>query len=256
MPAESTTVRVHPHWRDAGFDARLFDVAHLREAGLLTGAASGGRGATWFFTWRDRDLVLRHYRRGGLVRHVSTADYLWLGLERTRAMAEFEVLRHAERRALPAPRVVAASVTRRPLRYRAALITERVPGDTWWARLGSEQHRSPWPAIGCCIAAFHAAGIDHADLNAHNILIGSTAAADETTGVHLIDFDRARYRTSTASTATRWQSGNLQRLRRSIRKRLAAGWTDDHQRGWAALDAAWRANLEQRSADGRDGTTG
>jgi tRNA A-37 threonylcarbamoyl transferase component Bud32 len=64
-----------------------------------------------------------------------------------------------------------------------------------------------WRAIGSAIARLHAAGVDHADLNAHNILL------DAGQGVSIVDFDRGRIRTGGA-----WQQGNLRRLRRSLAK--------------------------------------
>ena len=69
---------------------------------------------------------------------------------------------------------------------------------------------STWRAIGAAIAALHSHGVDHADLNAHNILLGEG-------GISIIDFDRGRLRAPGA-----WTSRNLQRLQRSLRKISAA----------------------------------
>lgn len=65
--------------------------------------------------------------------------------------------------------------------------------------------------VGALVARFHRAGIWHADLNAHNVLVTPD-------GLYLIDFDRGRLRTP----ATAWQQANLQRLRRSLLKIGAA----------------------------------
>jgi 3-deoxy-D-manno-octulosonic acid kinase len=64
-----------------------------------------------------------------------------------------------------------------------------------------------WRRVGSILARFHAVGADHADLNAHNILI------DEAGTVSVIDFDRGRLRPPGA-----WAAGNLARLRRSLLK--------------------------------------
>ena len=45
-----------------------------------------------------------------------------------------------------------------------------------------------WRAIGAAIARLHRGGVDHADLNAHNILLDGRGA------VSVIDFDRGRVR--------------------------------------------------------------
>jgi 3-deoxy-D-manno-octulosonic acid kinase len=68
-----------------------------------------------------------------------------------------------------------------------------------------------WRAIGAVIARLHRFGVDHADLNAHNILLDAHGA------VSVIDFDRGRLREPGA-----WARGNLQRLRESLLKISAA----------------------------------
>jgi 3-deoxy-D-manno-octulosonic acid kinase len=53
----------------------------------------------------------------------------------------------------------------------------------------------------------HRAGVDHADLNAHNILLDSQGV------VSVIDFDRGRLRSPGS-----WRNANLLRLHRSLGK--------------------------------------
>jgi 3-deoxy-D-manno-octulosonic acid kinase len=64
-----------------------------------------------------------------------------------------------------------------------------------------------WQAVGSTVARLHRAGVDHADLNAHNILLDGKGA------VSVIDFDRGRLRAPGA-----WTSRNLRRLQRSLDK--------------------------------------
>jgi 3-deoxy-D-manno-octulosonic acid kinase len=61
--------------------------------------------------------------------------------------------------------------------------------------------------VGALIARFHAAGVDHADLNAHNILVADGK-------LWLIDFDGGEIR----GTGTAWKLANLARLKRSLLK--------------------------------------
>jgi 3-deoxy-D-manno-octulosonic acid kinase len=54
--------------------------------------------------------------------------------------------------------------------------------------------------------------VDHADLNAHNILFDASGQG------WMIDFDRSHLRIP----ATAWREANLQRLQRSLRKLAGA----------------------------------
>ena len=87
--------------------------------------------------------------------------------------------------------------------------------------------------VGALVARFHRAGVWHADLNAHNVLVTSGA-------LYLIDFDRGRLR----KPAPRWCRANLRRLRRSLLK-LGAG-TDPaafEQNVWGPLVARYERTL-------------
>lgn len=92
---------------------------------------------------------------------------------------------------------------------------------------------APWEATGQLIARFHRAGLDHADLNAHNILFDA--------GGHgwLIDFDRGVLRIP----ATRWRERNLKRLHRSLLKlrgnRSREEVDKDYERLHRAYELAW-----------------
>lgn len=233
------TIRVASSLADV-FDTAWMDESELQQRGLLSGHASAGRGNTWFFEHEGMPMVLRHYRRGGLMRKISERYYLWTGLESSRAMAEFAVLQSLEELELPVSNAVAARVERDGWRYRASLITHRIDGQTLAERLVQTPSSIDWRAIGKTIADFHAVGLWHADLNAHNILI------DDNAGVTLLDFDRARLRKPPRSAAEGWSVSNLERLHRSLRKVCAAGGISLPGTAWMELRDAWRNVLMER----------
>jgi 3-deoxy-D-manno-octulosonic acid kinase len=87
-----------------------------------------------------------------------------------------------------------------------------------------------WRAVGRTIAAFHAAGVHHADLNANNILLRTDSAADAAgDAVYILDFDRGRLRARGS-----WEQQVLARLRRSLEKISAKADQsfDESQWGW------------------------
>ncbi len=174
----------------------------------------GGRGGVAIIAAPIGECVLRHYRRGGLVAALMGDRYLWTGADRTRPFEEFRLLAEIARLGLPGPVVVAARYCRRGLIYSADLITRRIADAQTLAeclaagRLDGELAEE----VGALVARFHRAGVWHADLNAHNVLVTSGE-------LYLIDFDRGRLRTP----ADAWQQSNLQRLRRSLLKLGAAG---------------------------------
>jgi 3-deoxy-D-manno-octulosonic acid kinase len=185
----------------------LFDPTFWSGRGQLA-EATGGRGAAWFVAESAR-WALRHYRRGGFIARLSKDGYVWTGERRVRAFAEWRLLAELTRRGLPVPKPVAARYQRMGVLYRCDLITLRIP-DT--RPLSAVLALAPlpegaWRDVGAAVARLHAAGADHADLNAHNILLDGGGA------VSLIDFDRGRLRTPGG-----WTSGNLSRLRRSLVK--------------------------------------
>jgi len=186
----------------------LFDPKFWAARGELS-AVNGGRGSAWFIGSAAEPWVLRHYRRGGLVARLSQDRYLWAGEGRVRAFAEWRLLAHLKQRGLPVPRPIAAWYRRTGPVYSCDLITQRIAG----ARpLSAALHlaalpEDSWRAVGAAIANLHHAGVDHADLNAHNILL------DAPQSVSVIDFDRGRLRAP-----GRWRRRNLHRLHRSLAK--------------------------------------
>jgi len=212
----------------------LFDPEYWRARGELV-TVTGGRGSAWFIASGARQWVLRHFRRGGFIARWSQDGYVWTGEEGVRAFAEWRLLELLARRGLPVPRPVAARYQRTGLRYRCDLITQRiVDAEPLSAALVRRALPEPvWRAVGATVARLHGAGVDHADLNAHNILLGVNVKD----GVSVIDFDRGRLRAQGA-----WRARNLRRLRRSLAKisrDLPSGRYSEETWGW--LTAGYEA---------------
>ena len=147
-----------------------------------------------------------------------------------RSFTEFRLLRALLERKLPVPRPIAASYLHKGHRYRAAILLDRIehvhslghrantPGDT-----------APWEEAGSLIARFHRNGLDHADLNAHNLLF------DDAGQGWMIDLDRSVMRIP----ATGWREGNLARLRRSLLKLRGERSVEQVEGEFARLRAAY-----------------
>ena len=187
---------------------RLFEPQFWHDRSEFTPIA-GGRGAAYFVGPTKRQWVLRHFRRGGFIANFSRDRYFWRGEALVRSFAEWDLLEWMATSGLPVPRPVAAGYHRAGLTYVCALLTERIPrAEPMSALLTSDSLRErDWRAVGTTVRRFHNAGVDHIDLNAHNILLRVGGE------VSVIDFDRGRRRTAGA-----WQKENLERLRRSLDK--------------------------------------
>lgn len=207
-------------------DAALADIATAAwldpQANAAQPVTQGGRQAAWFVEGPFGQAVLRHYRRGGLRAKLGRERYLWMGAAYTRSFAEFRVLMHLHAQGLAVPKPIAAAYWRRGLSYRAAILIERVAGA---CTLAHALERADPDAVAQAIFAMHEAGVWHADLNAHNILLDPAAR------IWLIDFDRARI--GVVSKAQRHK--NLLRLRRSLVKVSGAHGAQ----WWDGLDAAY-----------------
>ncbi|KAF1689279.1 3-deoxy-D-manno-octulosonic acid kinase [Pseudoxanthomonas taiwanensis] len=246
MVAFDANEALMPYRADDGYGAILFDRERLRQAGaeLFSPTAwgerarpvsSGGRGGAWFVDAPFGSCVLRHYLRGGLAAHLSRDRYLWRGAASTRSFAEFRLMRELYKRGLPVPRPLAACYLRTGLRYRAAILMERLEGVRSLAdRALVAGSGAPWEETGRLIARFHREGLEHADLNAHNILFDGNGRG------WLIDFDRGRLRIP----ATGWREANLRRLHRSLLKvrgeRAREEVDKDFARLRRAYELAWK----------------
>jgi 3-deoxy-D-manno-octulosonic acid kinase len=210
---------------------RLFDVAWHRDQGHLQGTATG-RGSAHFVQAHGLDLVLRPFRRGGLIGKFNADLYLRTGAERSRGFMEFDLLDWMHGKGLPVPKPAAARYVAWGPFYRADLITQRIAQAQTLADVLAQTAlpHDLWGQIGRIIGQMHRLGVHHSDLNCRNILL------DGERQVWLIDFDKCWRRA-----AGRWQQENLARLRRSLDKELAKHpalyWSDPD---WAALIAGYQ----------------
>jgi len=185
----------------------LFDPDRWRREGGLQGFAPG-RGTTWFVKGPFGRAALRRYLRGGWVARLSRDRYLFLGFGNSRPFREFHLLRRMRDANLRVPAPLAAWCARSGLWYRGALLTRRIEP----ARPLPERFTDPaldWSRVGAGLREFHDAGMEHADLNAHNILI-----ADDGGDIWLLDLDRSRFQPGRPVDGRR----NLARLKRSLEK--------------------------------------
>jgi 3-deoxy-D-manno-octulosonic acid kinase len=217
---------------DFEWEADAFTVEYWRHRGRLQEAAVGGRGTVVFLQQGDDEWALRHYQRGGLFGRLFEDHYLWTGEAKTRSFREWRLLNQLYGLGLPVPRPIAASYVRTRGSYSANLITRRIPGaeplSSRLSRATLPQER--WADIGRCIRRFHDAGVWHADLTAHNLLV------DRDDAPWLLDFDKGRIRSG-----GRWRQANLDRFLRSLRK-VSRERPGLHvvPSDWQALVAAYR----------------
>lgn len=215
-----------------------FDPRYFAERGALSGQTQG-RGITYFIRLQESDCALRHYHRGGVAARVLQDRYLWTGLERTRAWREWRLLQRLWEQGLPVPRPVAARVVRNGLYYRADIITQRLTAVRPLAAVLAEKPLDAhgWRAIGACVRRFHDAGLRHADLNAHNVLLAPTGE------IFLVDFDKGRLGAIDARSRRR----NIARLHRSLCKLHSLSdefsFSED---GWQTLLEGYRGDAPRQ----------
>jgi len=176
----------------------------------VTGAlGSAGRGSTMYVGNVPRQFVLRHFRRGGLLGKFVRDTYLWTGADKTRSFREWRLLAKLADAGLRVPRPAAARYCRKGIFYKADLITVRIPNVQALSVCIREraQDEKFWMSVGASIRQFHAAGVYHADMNAHNLQI------DDQGQLWMLDLDRGRL-----LAAGPWQQKTLARLHRSLEK--------------------------------------
>ena len=188
----------------------LFDAHYWQQHNKVVGSATG-RGTTWFVQLPTITAALRHYHRGGLFGKLVKDHYWFRSWPATRSFAEFELLQRLRAAGVNVPRAIAACATKKGLFYQADLLSERIANAQDLVTL---LQKGPIAAelyqkIGVEIAKMHRIGVNHTDLNIHNILI------DAEQRVWIIDFDKCRQQDGDG-----WKNDNLARLKRSFKKEL------------------------------------
>ena len=209
----------------------MFEPAHWQSGATGPEIATGGRGTVVFVNGHPARWALRHYRRGGLPGRILSDQFVYLGENATRCFREFRLLAALHAMDLPVPRPIAARYQRYGLIYRADLMTSRIPNARPLSQVLTlgQAPDDIWKAVGSLVRRFHDAGVFHADLNAHNILVGETGQ------LYLLDFDRGSIRP-----AGKWQSANLRRLHRSLKKlKQSAPAIDLDEKNWDQLMVAY-----------------
>jgi 3-deoxy-D-manno-octulosonic acid kinase len=189
-----------------------FDASYWQTNQSVVGE-SKGRFTTWFVRQHPQTKgstwVLRHYYRGGLIAKLSKDKFIFTGLAKTRVFQEIDLLLEMKKHDLPVPTVVGGRVKRNLFSYQCDLLMEKIEAIDLVAVLKNRALESSiWSKIGKTIAQFHLNGIDHSDLNSHNIML------DEQDKLWLIDFDRCSKRALSLD----WQQSNIARLKRSFEK--------------------------------------
>jgi 3-deoxy-D-manno-octulosonic acid kinase len=177
-------------------------------------AIAGGRGGAGVFDVApELAVVLRPYRRGGLLRRFNRDLYLGF---RARPFRELRITLALREKGVPTIEPLAAAVRWvAPGLYRAAFVSRHLPlAVNLWQYL----HDADKAARGrACIAAadairkLHDAGAVHPDLNLMNLLVRPAQGEPE---VLVIDFDRARL----TPVSPRQREAAFARICRSMRR--------------------------------------
>ncbi len=200
----------------AGFD-RPWEL--VRPGRASPGAGRGRRGRA---TLPDgRVLFVKQYLRGGVLARWNRERYFGTG----RFVREIDAGRQAEAEGLPVLPTIAVRLAPAGIGWRAwgaswllaeaRSLAERLAEDG----IGRNEAEALWLAALRALAAAHAAGLRHADLNLGNLL--ARPAGSGAWDVRLIDLDRARLRRGPLG--PKETAAVLARLERSWRKLLGEG---------------------------------
>lgn len=135
-------------------------------------------------------VVIKHYFRGGILRHVNRRTYLKIGKNKTRSRNEFDFLNQVREMGINAPVPVAFALrTRGIFFYHAWLVTKKIPGAETLAdlsRTAPERAEMVLPEVASQIKMLACQNILHVDLHPGNVLIDAKGK------VYIVDFDKAR----------------------------------------------------------------
>lgn len=134
------------------------------------------------------DVVVKHYTRGGLVRHFVKRRYLRWGKIRSRV--EFELLQKVIQLGINAPRPIAYAY-QGMLFYKAWLATEEIKQHQTLAQVSLTDPELAYlltDKVVVQVATLIHNDILHVDLHPGNVLV------DQNKNIFLIDFDKTRFR--------------------------------------------------------------
>lgn len=154
-------------------------------------------------------VIVKHYRRGGMVGHFIKRTYLKWG--RTRCQVEYEHLRNASDLGINVPEPIACAY-KGQFFYQAWLVTREIPNHQSLANLGfqeKERTETAQKKLLEQLAALIDNRIYHTDLHPGNVLV------DADNRVFLIDFDKAAYYRKNKNSL---RSKYLQRWNRAVKK--------------------------------------
>jgi 3-deoxy-D-manno-octulosonic acid kinase len=159
------------------------------------------------------DVVVRHARRGGVLRTIRGDRYVWPG----RAPWELETSLRLQEAGVRTPDVVAyALYPAGPGLCRCDVATKRLPpGSEFpaaWEGSDAPTRDTMFVAVGELLRDLAAAGAQHADLNAKNLYLARDGGRWH---AWVLDVDRVRFRTPRDPAVA---AQNLARLVRSLRK--------------------------------------
>ncbi|MEH0690616.1 3-deoxy-D-manno-octulosonic acid kinase [Vibrio cholerae] len=224
----------HLYWYDTSLlkenVSDAFNIDFWRSQDAITGCAKG-RGVTWFVQGELAEYAIRHYYRGGLLGKVINDRFLYFGEEKLRNLQELQVLKHLAEHGVNVPKPVAARVVKSCLSYQADIITQRIIGAKSLISLlsGGNVCESTLRSVGQEIRKMHDVGVNHTDLNVHNILI------DNNKTVWIIDFDKCFQQSGDS-----WKQGNLDRLERSFLKENSQSSFTENPSIWSSIKSGYR----------------
>ncbi|SFJ78599.1 3-deoxy-D-manno-octulosonic acid kinase [Succinivibrio dextrinosolvens] len=199
-----------PSDREFSFYESFFDRTSIEKSEGVS--SRGGRGQTLLFTKDRRDLVLRHYKRGGLFGKLVSDFFFCFEPHSHRAYDEFALLNRMLVMNLPVPKPVIAREIFNGIGVVQDIVIERLNGYTDLSYVIAERHLSQeeFISIGRTLKRFFDNNILHTDLNIRNILINDTGK------VCVIDFDKCFLVPLTNSK----KEEMISRLLRSFRKEV------------------------------------
>ncbi len=210
---------------------QIFEAEYWQQQDAISGSAQG-RGITWFIQLDDIQAALRHYRRGGLFGKLVEDQYRFSDWENTRCAMELNVLNVLANAGVNVPKPIAARAIKSGLLYRADLMSERIPNakDLVDILVAHPIDANIYRKIGQEIRKMHDTGVNHTDLNIHNILL------DDSQTVWIIDFDKCRQQAGDD-----WKESNLNRLKRSFLKEVNKRQIQWQESDWMHLLKGYRS---------------